>query len=688
MTAAPDTYDATSQRDAAGAVRASFARALYLQIVDSGIPDEIRSGDPDGHRRARIILGFTLALILLGFETAAFFSWVLPLHAATRISVSLAVGLSLTLLIPSTFRRGGSLTAGANLVIGASYLVILATFTVLGGIRAPVLHWCALLPMLAALMGTPRSAWAWAGIGLLTLGFFTAADVIGWPFENYLDLFTAPASVLRIQRFVDVGSWLGILLAVALLYESHTKQQTRALATKNAELESQSAKRERVERRNLYLAYYDELTSLPNRRLFKQQLSQAMFSAPRHGRLVAILFLDLDGFKRLNDTHGHAVGDELLQKVAQRLRSCLRLADSVSRGDETEIVSRLGGDEFTILLGDLRNHREAAIVAERILRGLQQPIMLRNHEVFISGSIGIALYPGAAEDIDELMRNADLAMYHAKDSGRNNYQFFDPSMNADVTRRSALANELRRALEQDEFELYFQPIVEAETHRISGVEALIRWNNPERGVVLPNEFIEIAEESGTIIRLGDWVIEQACQHYAKWHAAGIAPERVAINVSALQFKRGRIVRTVIEAVRRAGLDPGCLELEITENAMMLDEDETARSLAELKAFGVHIALDDFGTGYSSLSYVKRFPVDSLKIDRSFVGEIECDPEAQAIATAIIAMAHRLALKVVGEGVESEAQERFLRDHGCDELQGYRYGRPVPADEISRVLAGR
>jgi diguanylate cyclase (GGDEF)-like protein len=687
-----DRSSRTEDRRAPAPIRWFRAvRAALLELVDSGIPDAIQAGDSDVLRRARIILSFALVLVLLGVESLAFFSWALSPAAALPVGVSLLVGLSLTLAIPTALRRSGSLETASNLLIAGSYIVIVTSLVIVGGIRAPLLHWTGLLPMLAVLMGTRRSAVGWTVISFATLGAFVAAENLGWRYPDELGLAQIEGARLWVQRIVDVGSWIAILFAIATLYEARKEEQTRLLAHKNVELESEIDQRSRAEERNQYLAHYDDLTALPNRRLFQQQLENALEGAATLNRMVGVLFLDLDGFKEVNDTHGHALGDRLLQQVAQRLRGCIRMSDSAARGggETGAVVSRLGGDEFTVLLAELRTHQEAALVAHRILRTLERSFELGEHEVFISASIGIAIDRGGVDRLDDLLRSADLAMYHAKEQGRNNFQFFEESMNADVVRHGTLAAELRRGIDRGEFSLGFQPIVDARTRRITGVEALARWNHPEQGEIAAGEFIEVAEESGLVVPLGDWVVREACRAYVGWRAEGIELPRLAINVSGAQLRRSRIVDSVLEATHKFEIDPACLELEVTEGAMMLDEDEAGRCLAELKRIGLHLALDDFGTGFSSLSYVKRFPVDALKIDRTFVSEIDSDPEARAIATAIIAMAHQLGLRVVGEGVETVIQEQILRAHGCDELQGYRYGRPLPAAAIGAlILANR
>jgi diguanylate cyclase (GGDEF)-like protein len=659
---------------------------LLARIVESGVPDPIQ--DPDSRRRARILLSFTLALILLGFEAVAFFSWALPPDLALGVSACLLAALGLVLAIPAALRRG-SIALGANLMLSGSYLVIIASVLSIGGVRAPVIHWLALLPMLAVLMGARRSAWAWIGVALLTVTGLVLADVLGVRLPDEFGVAEMQGRLLWIQRYVDVGSWLGILFAVSMVYEAQKRRQTHELAEKATQLESEVAQRSRAERRNQYLAYYDDLTTLPNRRLFQARLRTATEAAARSDRQVAVLFLDLDGFKEVNDTHGHGLGDRLLQQVAERLQRCIRASDVAarSRASDPQVVSRLGGDEFTILLTRVRNRTEAALVAERILACLEPPFPIGDHEVFISASIGVALHSGGPGGVDDLLRNADMAMYHAKERGKNNFQFFDDSMNTDLLRYSTLAGELRKALERNELELHFQPIVRAGGPQVPvGVEALARWTHPEEGSIPPSEFISVAEGSGLMVPLGQWIFREACRQYAGWRDAGLAPSRIAVNVSGVQLRGGALAKTVVEAMREFDLPAGCLELEVTEGAMLLDEDEASRCLEDLKRLGVRVALDDFGTGYSSLSYVKRFPVDSLKIDRSFVRDLATDSEAQAIVTAIIAMAHRLGLEVVGEGVESGAQEAFLCQHGCDELQGYRFGKPMTAAAMTRLLA--
>lgn len=436
------------------------------------------------------------------------------------------------------------------------------------------------------------------------------------------------------------------------------------------------------------MAYFDSLTGLPNRMLFRDRLELSMLHAERHERLLALLFLDLDNFKRINDTLGHRVGDMLLQEVADRLTGCVRSCDTVSRQQMDELnvtVARQGGDEFTVLLTEISHVQNAARVAQRFLEALSKPFMLDGHEVFTSVSIGIALYPFDADNLDGLLKNADVAMYHAKDRGKNNYQFYRQSMNVAAVERLSLESGLRRALERKEFLLFYQPQMDIQSGRINGVEALVRWQHPERGIVPPGEFIPLAEETGLIVPIGEWVVASACAQARAWHDQGFRGLSVSVNISGQQFRQQDFARTVAQALERSGLDPRSLMLEITESVLMKTTEDIMSTLEDLTALGVRLSIDDFGTGYSSLSYLRRFPLHEIKIDRSFVKEIVTNPDDAAIASAIIAMAHRLKLTVVAEGVETEQQLKFLMDQGCDEMQGYLVSRPVPPAEIVKFL---
>ncbi len=437
------------------------------------------------------------------------------------------------------------------------------------------------------------------------------------------------------------------------------------------------------------LAYYDGLTLLPNRLMFTEKLNQALENAQRQNRLLAMLFLDLDRFKQINDTLGHSVGDRLLQGVAERLRKCLRSGDTIARSNDSrgmsDNVARLGGDEFIVSLTDLTRVEDVQKVAYRLLESLKEPFAIEKHEVFVTTSIGISLFPYDGTDLETLLKNADAAMYHAKDAGRSNFQFYSKSMNAAAEKRLTLENKLRRALERGEFMLHYQPLIDVETWRIVGSEALIRWKHPEIGLVSPAEFIPLAEETGLIVPIGEWVLRTACAQIRKWHDLGDRSLFMAVNISGRQFNQEALVATIEQVVHATGVDPKCLELEITESVLMHNAEETVQTLEVLKAMGPRISVDDFGTGYSSLSYLRRFPIHTLKIDRSFVNDVTTDPGDAAIVSAIIAMARGLSLEVIAEGVETPDQRTFLLQEGCRLMQGYLFGRPVPAEEFEKLL---
>ena len=434
--------------------------------------------------------------------------------------------------------------------------------------------------------------------------------------------------------------------------------------------------RKQAEETIRHLAYHDGLTSLPNRTLFEDRLTVTLAQARRKQRLAAVMFLDLDRFKVVNDTVGHAVGDQLLQSVAERLKTLVRDGDT---------VARVGGDEFTVLLPEVGCMEDAVEVAERILETLRRPWQVNGHEFRITTSIGIAMCPIDGEDAESLIRNADTAMYRAKDSGRDNYQLYTPAMNSKIAERLAVESSLRRSVERGEFAVHYQPQVSIETGRIVGVEALVRWQHPERGLVSPLEFIPIAEETGLIVPLGAWVLRTACAQNRAWQDAGLPPMRMAVNLSARQFQRHDLLDTVAAALAESGLSAQYLQLEITEGAAMQDVDLTLAILRELKEAGVQVSIDDFGTGHSSLSYLKRFPIDVVKIDQSFVQDLTVDPNDAAIASTIIVMAHNLGLKVIAEGVETAEQLAFLRERDCDEMQGFLFSRPKPAPELDQML---
>ena len=448
--------------------------------------------------------------------------------------------------------------------------------------------------------------------------------------------------------------------------------------------------RKLTQERLSFLANFDSLTGLPNRVLFRDRLHQAMARARRSTLPMALLFLDLDHFKVINDSLGHDVGDQLLRQVAEVLKNCLRVTDSLARtgGDEAFTVSRLGGDEFTVIAEGLNSPEDAALIARRILEALEAPIRLLDHELHVAGSIGISMFPSDDTDLDGLVRHTDMAMYRAKAMGRGTYAFFSDELSAEVAARLQLENQLRRALERNEFVLHYQPKACLKTGEVTGVEALIRWHAPGKGMVPPDRFIRVLEDSGLILPVGAWAIRTACAEVAAWDRAGLPPLGLAVNLSARQFRQPFLARFIEDTLAETGIPPKRLELELTESLLMEDNEATRSALAALARMGVRVAMDDFGTGHSSLSYLKRFDIDTLKIDRSFVSELPRDPEDTAISRAITAMGHSLHMKVVAEGVETPDQAECLRDLGCDEMQGYLLSRPLPPDAFVTWLMNR
>ncbi len=431
-----------------------------------------------------------------------------------------------------------------------------------------------------------------------------------------------------------------------------------------------------AEQRIQYLAHYDSLTGLPNRNLLRERLSLEIAHTRRRGSGLAVLFLNLDRFKTINDSLGHQQGDRLLQIVARRLGACVRASDT---------VSRQGGDEFIVLLPDIHGYEDAAHVAEKILQQLALPCKLDSYELIVGVSIGISLLGDDGDDLEVLIKSADLAMYHAKECGRNNFQFFTEKMNVRTLERLTLENHLRQALTRGELSLVYQPQMDLASGLVIGVEALCRWENPSLGRVSPVRFIPIAEESGLIVPIGDWVLETACRQLRAWRKAGLNGLRVAVNLSAGQILRPGLAKRVADILLDTGLEPAALELEITESLLMKDVDLAVETLNAFRRLGVGLAMDDFGTGYSSLAYLKRFPLDRVKIDQSFVRDIVNDPDDAAIALAVIAMAHSLRLKVIAEGVETEKHLEFLRAESCDEIQGYYFSPPLPPEQVAELI---
>jgi diguanylate cyclase (GGDEF)-like protein/PAS domain S-box-containing protein len=466
------------------------------------------------------------------------------------------------------------------------------------------------------------------------------------------------------------GSTLWVNLTVAVKRDRHGNRMH------DVSIVEDISGRKTAEERVHYLATHDGLTGLPNRTMFAELLSLSVQTAKRHGSLCAVLFIDLDRFKIINDSLGHEAGDVLLREVASRLRGCVRGSD---------VVARLGGDEFVVLLQDVNDQAQVSAVARSMLSAAMRPVVILGQECRVTASIGICVHPSEGQDDDALMKNADMAMYIAKEEGKNNYQFYSPALHAGAAGRLALEASLRRGLERQEFTLHYQAKVNFRSGEITGVEALLRWNSEELGAVSPTQFIPVAEDTGMIIPIGRWVLRTACAQNAAWLRDGLSPVRVSVNLSMLQLNDKDLISDIKAALHDAGLPPELLELEMTESMIMHNAENAIRVLGEIKALGVRLAIDDFGTGYSSLAHLKRFPVDTLKVDRSFIREVERNPEDRAITEAIIAMGKTLSLTIVAEGVETPEQQAFLSQRACDEMQGYYFSTPVVPEDFAALL---
>jgi diguanylate cyclase (GGDEF)-like protein/PAS domain S-box-containing protein len=517
-------------------------------------------------------------------------------------------------------------------------------------------------------------------VWLDTLGY-SRREILGRPYQEILGAAPDAAAPLLLEDFFHPesirdlpallrhrdGSEIDVLLS-AIPARTLTGRAAHSLIV-TVDLSA----RNQAEREIHQLAYYDTLTGLPNRALFTDRLHRAVAQAQREGTQVGLLFLDLDQFKAINDTLGHSVGDLLLQTVAKRLQSCVRDEDA---------VARLGGDEFVIALSHLPSERSPALLADRILALLAEPVNLGGREFFSHASIGIAIFPGDGGDTDTLLRNADTAMYAAKEGGRNTYRYFSDEMNARAMEKLRLATDLRRAMDKEEFFLTYQPQLDLETGKITGVEALLRWQHPEEGLIPPGRFIPLAEETGIILPLGEWVLRTACDQAVQWRAKGMPPLRISVNVSGKQFRQPDFVETIERVLKETGFDARWLELELTESVIMEDVQTAIMTLTDLKIRNINLAIDDFGTGYSSLIYLKHFPIDRIKIAQEFVRDIPTDPDDAAIVEAIIAMARTLNLSVIAEGVEKQEQLQMLRWHRCSEMQGYYFARPMEVKDFN------
>ncbi|MAT64784.1 MAG: diguanylate cyclase [Gammaproteobacteria bacterium] len=520
-----------------------------------------------------------------------------------------------------------------------------------------------------------------AGLGLLSCR--DANEVIGNSLMHYIAPHHQKRFVLLARRAVsgepvnyefDIhdarGEPMRVEARCSPLFDAHGQIRSVLIVARDSSRRSDAAYQAQ------YLAHYDMLTGLPNRALFRDRLLQSMAQARRSETLIAVMFLDMDNFKDVNDTLGHAVGDRLLREVSARIVACTR---------ETDTVARFGGDEFGVIQTSMHSVEDAAELAERIVDTVSQPIIIDNHEIHSAISIGVTLYPfDDHHNADELLKNADLAMYKAKREGRNRFQFYVAELNRIVQRRATIERDLRLALQRDEFSLHFQPQLCIETGQVIGVEALLRWNQRERGPISPAEFIPVAESTGLIMDIGQWVLQEACRQVVEWQAAGLPPVRVAVNISPVQFRHRHLLESIMNALQSSGVDPQLLEIELTESLIMRDADTTIDTLRRLRELGVEVSVDDFGTGYSSLSYLTRFPINKIKLDQSFVRDIH-KPDGAAIARTVITLGQTLDMRVMAEGVETYEQLAFLREHGCHEAQGFLFSRPMPGGAIQRLL---
>jgi diguanylate cyclase (GGDEF)-like protein/PAS domain S-box-containing protein len=541
--------------------------------------------------------------------------------------------------------------------------------------------WCVPVPVVERFVEETKILRFAPGVGLV--GRAWQAGVPLWANDIATDPRTLKSSIalssgmrgIFVVPVLAEGKTLGVLAFSSSKPREPEERLLQAMRVIGSQI-GQFIQRKQAEEKVLHLAQFDTVTGLPNRYLFNDRLVVMLTQAQRNHWALGILFVDLDRFKAVNDTLGHAAGDLLLRLVAARLRECVRPSD---------IVGRLSGDEFALVLANLAKVDDAGLVAQKIVGALAAPFDLGGHQTYISASIGIALYPNDGGDAATLVRNADTAMYRAKEQGRNGYRFYLPEMNERLRQRLEREAQLRGALERDEYRLHYQPKVSLRTGAISGFEALLRWEHGGR-LVPPVEFIPILEYTGLIVPVGEWVVRSVCQQIKRWEKQRLAVQPVAINLSARQFQRTNLVEAIGRIVRETGVAPGLLELELTETLLMSDAEEAVDTLRKLKALGARIAVDDFGTGYSSLAYLKRFPLDALKIDRTFVRDAVTDPDDAAITLSIINLAHSLKLNVVAEGVETEGQLQFLRTHGCDEMQGFYFSRPLPVEDSTRALA--
>lgn len=599
------------------------------------------------------------------------------LYMSPGAALVLLAGVALNIANLAYLRRTHSLRVCGHFAITSLFALLVAFTIYTGGTFGEALEWFYLVPLTAAVFLGMGAAWAWVVLCSATIGVFVMLQHMGLALPNQIEA--------SLRAPYAIASWVLPLPTMAALVGAFARAQRRL---EDSLRSSHDQIRE--------LALHDPLTGLPNRQHFQERLQRALELATRYGRTVGLLFIDLDGFKSVNDSLGHAAGDQVLCEVARRLERTVRLSDAVGRASPTDrdreaaseelasTLSRLGGDEFTVLLTEISRPEGASAAAQRILDALRAPIEVGGTEVFARSSIGIALFPHDGCDAEELLRCADLALYEAKERGRNNCQFYSRDLNRLAETRVRIEGRLRRAIEEDTLDVHYQPILDREG-RVVGAEALMRWRDRELGDVSPADFIPVAEQCGLIGRLGLWALERACRQIDTWRVQGYRPVRIAVNVSGRQIRGTGLASEVAETLRRYQISADLLGLELTESSLMSEDPITQETLAALSDLGVSIALDDFGTGFSSLNHLRRYAVDRLKIDRSFISSLPDGLDDRVIVEASIGLAHNLRKKVVAEGVETEEQLALLRGLGCDEFQGWLFSHAIAGPEFVRFL---
>jgi diguanylate cyclase (GGDEF)-like protein len=619
-------------------------------------PQAAIDDDPQG-MRARRLKQIARVVLVAESATAAIYAS----HGQWQVAATLTLSAALSLLCLTLSQHGRHALGGAVLL--ASLTVAASTLMwISDGLHDVALATYPVILIMAGLLGARRYFFV---LLAAMLAFLTGLALATYVWHTRTDHMQADGMALwRDSVVILLGSAGAVWIVIGDMQAAlrRLREQIACFNDSQAHL--------------AYLAKHDVLTGLPNRALGRDRIERALAQATRRRKMLAVLFVDLDSFKAVNDSLGHNIGDDFLREVAARLEQAVRKSD---------VVARHGGDEFLVGLVDVAGPDEASAVAQAILASLARPFLVKDTELSCTGSIGIALHPQDGADVDTLLRQADIAMYAAKESGRNAWRFFDAAMQADLQQGILLVSSLRGALARREFELHYQPVIDLVSGRLLGAEALIRWSRPDSGLVLPGLFIDAAERSGLIVEIGEWVLEEACRQLVQWQAAGCGEFTMSVNLSVVQFRRGNVDEVVRRVLQRTGLRPGCLELELTESTLVDDADSFILALQRLKALGVRLSIDDFGTGYSNLSYLQRFAVDKLKVDRSFIVRLNNSGQDRAIVDAIVQIARSLDLVVTAEGIEDGSVVQALVEMGCAQGQGYLFGKPQPAPEFEALL---